>query len=78
MKKLRMYAVVALLVAPSMLFSGSGLTSSSLPQIDDSAKPFLQPNCPVQGGYGCFGGSQPPPITFCKQFMQMFLRMGAN
>jgi hypothetical protein len=78
MKKYRLYAVAALLLAPSILFSAPGSTAASLPEIDSGAKPFLQPNCPVQSGNGCFGGSLPTPATFCRQFMQMFKRPGAN
>jgi len=78
MKKYRLYAVVALLVAPSILVSGPGFSTSSLPEIDATAKPFLQPNCPVNGGFGCFNGSLPSPFSFCTQFMQMFLRSGTN
>ncbi len=78
MKKYRLYAVAALLVAPSILVSGSGYSTSNLPEIDSTAKPFLQPNCPVGGAFGCFNGSQPSPVTFCSQFMQMFFRPTAE
>ena len=78
MKKYRVYAVVVLLTAPSILISGPGLSTSSLPEIGSTGKPFLQQNCPVEGGFGCFNGSQLPPVSFCRQFMQMFLRPPSN
>ena len=78
MKKHRMYAVVVLLAAPSILVSGPGFSTPSLPEIDGTAKPFLQQNCPVEGGYGCFNSSQSSPVTFCRQFMQMFLHPGGG
>ena len=78
MKNYRVYAVVVLLTAPSILISGPGLSTSSLPEIGSTEKPFLQQNCPVQGGFGCFNSSQPSPVSFCRQFMQMFLRPASN
>ena len=78
MKNYRVYAIVLLLTAPSILISSPGLSTSDLPQIGNTEKPFLQQNCPVEGGFGCFNGSQPPPVTFCLQFMQMFLRPPGN
>ena len=76
MKKYRLYAVVALLVAPSILVSSPGFSTSELPRIDGGGQAFQQQNCPTGGGFGCFNGSSPSPISFCKQFMQMFLRPG--
>jgi hypothetical protein len=78
MKKYKLYAAAALIVAPSILFSGSGLSDSSLPAIGNSTQSVLQPNCPVEGGFGCFGSSRPSPISFCRQFMHMFMRPGAK
>jgi hypothetical protein len=78
MKKFRLYAVAALIAAPSILFSGPGLSTSSLPEIGGTAKTLQQPNCPAGGGYGCFNSTRPSPFTFCRQFMQMFLRPVTN
>jgi hypothetical protein len=78
MKKYKLYAATALIVAPAVLFSGSGLSDSSLPAIGNRAQPVLQPNCPVEGGFGCFGSSRPSPVSFCRQLMQMFVRPGAS
>ena len=77
MRKYRLYAVAALLVAPSILISGPGLSTSYLPEISGSTNPIRQASCPVEGGIGCFNGSQPPPVAICRQFMQMFQRPGA-
>ena len=78
MRKYRIYAVVALLAVPSMLVSSPGFSTSRLPQIGDAATSVQQQNCPVGGGFGCFNGAQPSPVTICRQFMQMFLRPGAG
>jgi len=78
MRKYRLYAVIALLVVPSIMVSGPGFSTSDLPTIDGNAKPFLQPTCPVEGGFGCFNGSQPSPVTFCRQFMQIFFGPRTN
>ena len=78
MKKYRLYTVATLLTASSMLVSGPGFSTSGLPEIDATAKPFLQQNCPVEGGFGCFNGPQQVPFAFCRQFMQIFLRPGAR
>ena len=78
MKKYRIYAIATLLVVPSILVSGPGLSTSSLPEIDGTTNPFQQQRCPTGGGFGCFSGSRPSPVTFCRQFMQMFLRPGAG
>jgi hypothetical protein len=76
MKKYRLYAVVALLVAPSILVSSPGFSTSVLPRIDGGTQALQQQSCPTGGGFGCFGSSRPSPVTFCRQFMQMFLRPG--
>ena len=76
MKKYRLYAVTALLLAPSILLSSPGFSTSSPPRIDGGTQPFQQQSCPTGGGFGCFTGSRPSPVTFCRQFMQMFLRPG--
>jgi hypothetical protein len=78
MKKYRVYAVVLLLAAPSILVSGPGFSTSSLPAIDGNVKPLLQQNCPVEGDSGCFNSLRPSPVAFCRQFMQMFLRPGGG
>lgn len=78
MNKYRLYAVAALLLAPSIVLSGPGSINSSLPEIDSSVNPYQQQNCPVEGGFGCFNGSRPPPVAFCQQFMQMFLGRNAD
>ena len=78
MKKFRLYAVVALLVAPSIALSDPRSSTSSLPQIDSSDNPYQQQSCPVGGGFGCFNGTRPPPLAFCQQFMQMFLGRKVN
>ena len=54
MKKHRILAAAALLVLPSVLFSGSGYSNSQLPQIDADASRFGQQSCPVDNG-GCGG-----------------------
>lgn len=78
MKKYRLYAIAALLAVPSMLVSGPGLSTSSLPAIDAGASAQQRQNCPVEGGYGCFSGARPSPFSICQKFMQMFMRPGAG
>ncbi len=78
MKKYRLYAVAALLAAPSILVSSPGFSTSRLPQIGDATSSIQQQNCPVGGGFGCFNSALPSPTTICQQFMQMFIRPGAS
>jgi len=74
MKKYRLYIVVALLAAPSILVSSPGFSTSRLPAINSTTQLTQQQNCPVGGGYGCFSSPGASPFSICQQFMQMFLR----
>lgn len=78
MKKYRLFAVVMLLAAPTMLVSSPGYSTSRLPEIGDAPRSIQQQNCPVEGGFSCFGSAGPSPATICRQFMQMFFRPRAG
>lgn len=84
MKKHRLLAIAAFLVAPSILVSSPGLSTSRLPGIDESRPALGQQSCPIDRPFGCFNPAfargdsattaSSGPFATCRQFMQMFLR----
>lgn len=55
MKKYRLFAAIALLALPSMIFSTAGHSTSRLPEIGTSTQQFGRQSCPTGSEQGCFG-----------------------